>query len=76
MSEVIEYGGFANIVKREDRRNERIMPYEDVKDGVKKALTEERMLRAKKEMQTTLMKQARIQRFLEPALETPETGGE
>ena len=76
VSEVIEYGGFANIVKREDRRNERIMPYEEVKDGIQKALTEERKLRAKKEMQSTLMKQARIQKFLEPPQETPETGGE
>lgn len=74
ISPVVLFQGLHNIVKREDRQNERTAPFEEVKDSIAQMLKEQKVFALMREMRAGLMKNAHVQRFLQlsgPAVEEP-----
>lgn len=65
ISEPFLYRNLYNLVKRDDRRSERTVPFEDIKETIEGALREQKMMRLKEEMRSALMKAAHIERLME-----------
>lgn len=66
ISEVIAFGGLFNIVKREDRRNARTIPFEEARPRIKEILTQQRTERLAADKRDELMRAAHIERLLPP----------
>lgn len=75
MSQPVHYGGLYNLVKREDRRNAQTTPFEEVKDSIKQALTEQKLFQLKKETRTALMDHSHIERLIQLPARSAEPGG-
>ena len=79
LSDVFEFGGLFNIVKREDRRNARTMPFEEARDRIKTILSEQKLERLVAAKRDELTRAAHIERLLgaadAAAPATPATGG-
>lgn len=65
ISEPLDYRNLYNLVRRDDRRSERTLPFEDIKETIEAALREQKMMRLKQEMRSALMKSAHIERLME-----------
>jgi len=64
ISDVISFGGLFNIVKREDRRNARTIPFEETRQRIKEILTQQRLERLVADKRDELMRAAHIERLL------------
>lgn len=65
ISEPLNYRNLHSLVRRDDRRSERTVPFEDVKETIEAALREQKVMRMKQEMRSALMKSAHIERLME-----------
>jgi len=72
ISAVVLYGGMYNIIKREDLRTARTVPFEDVKEQITGMLREQKLFKLMQENRTALMKSAHVERLIEFPLQARE----
>lgn len=76
ITEVIPYRGLFNLVRREDRCNERMQPFEEARPVIKDALQRERIHRLALQKREDLMRAAHIERLLTfPGTPVPAPAG-
>jgi foldase protein PrsA len=65
VTDPLAYNGLFYLVRREDRRSERTIPFEEVRERIEATLHDQQLDRLKEETRAELMKQAHIERLME-----------